>query len=295
MRTLEKNVINTWGQKGKEWLDELQTTIKKLSKYWSLTDIKPVNNMSYNFVAFALQKKSKSVVLKISCDETLINDEYKALKHFDGHGAIKVFDINTSFNALLLEQATPGYLLKDHHPKKIDDTIQIYANVVKAIASQSFPDNKYHHVSKWCDAIDRIQDERIEKKFIDKAKQLRSKLLNSTEKEYLCHGDLHLENIIQHGSSWVCIDPKGIIGEMAFEAAAFDLINKQEIKDTSTIADKIIARITLLSTDLALEITRLSSWIFLRLIISAQWFIEDNGDPKDSLLLLNYIYPFISK
>lgn len=70
--------------------------------------------------------------------------------------------------------------------------------------------------------------------FVNKAKQLKSKLFDSVKHEYLCHGDLHLEKIILNKNEWLAIDPKGIIGEMAFEASAFDLLSNDELKDSST-------------------------------------------------------------
>lgn len=293
MNALEKTVTNTWGHKGKDWLVKLPSIIKHLADYWSLTNINQVNNLSYNYVAIALQNNNIPVVLKVSCDEQLISDEYKALKHFDGHGAIKVLDINTEYNALLLEKAAPGFLLKEHHSRKIEDTITIYAKVVKTLATRLRPSNGYTHVSKWCAAIDRITDRRIEKRFVDKAKQLRSILLESVKHEYLCHGDLHLENIILHGSTWLTIDPKGIIGEMAFEAAAFDIITEDEIAATQDISAKIMDRTTKLANALEVDFDRLLSWIFLRIIISAQWFIEDNGDPNNMLALTNHVFPLL--
>lgn len=295
MKTLEKNIINLFGKTGRKWLDSLECTVEKLAQLWHLTNITPVSNMSWNFVALAIQKNNRPVALKISCDPKLIRDEYKTLKHFNGHGAIKVLDINTQYNAILLEQAVPGHLLKVHHPLKIEDTISIYANVVKRLSTNELSDDSYIHAIKWCEAIDRIHDARIDIRFVDKAKQVRSQLLDSTPREYLCHGDLHLENIIQQGSDWVVIDPKGIIGEMAFEAAAFDLISNEEMKDATTASVKIVERVTQLSTVLNISFDRLLSWIFLRIIISAQWYVEDNGDPTQMLALAGYVYPLISE
>ncbi len=117
--------------------------------------------------------------------------------------------------------------------------------------------------------------------------------MKTPHRDYLCHGDLHLENIIQQGSNWVVIDPKGIIGEMAFEAAAFDLISQEEMRDLSALPAKIVHRVQLLSHALDIDYNRLLYWTFLRVIISAQWFIEDNGDPSQMLILANCIYPLI--
>lgn len=209
--------------------------------------------MTWNYVALALQKNKHPVVLKISCDKQVIQDEYKALHHFDGHGSIKPLDINLEYNALLLQQAIPGHCLKEHHPHKVTDTIKIYSAIVQALATQKVYENSTEHVSQWCNAVDRITDSRIEKHFVDKARQLRSVLLSTAQHEYLCHGDLHLENILQHGSHWLAIDPKGIIGDMAFEAAAFDLLSPDELKDSQQVISKIVDRVEKLSITSGIE------------------------------------------
>lgn len=293
LSVLENNVKNIWGKQGQNWLNQLPEIIELLSAHWSLTHIEPVKNMSYNYVALAKQQNKKPVVLKISCDASLIENEYNALNHFNGHGAIEVIDFDKQHNALLLEQAIPGYLLKAHHPRNIKDTMTIYSEVIKALADQTQPNSHSIHASKWCEAIDRIKSKRIENRLIKKAKELRVYLLNSAENEYLCHGDLHLENIIQHGKKWVSIDPKGILGETAFEAATFDLIDESEWTELETVQDKIITRINWLASALEIDKNRLLAWVFLRTIISAQWFIEDKGDPDEMLNLATTIYPLL--
>lgn len=49
--------------------------------------------------------------------------------------------------------------------------------------------NNFKHVSKWSEAIDIIQDPRIENRFVDKAKTLRNYLLATAKNEYLCRGE----------------------------------------------------------------------------------------------------------
>lgn len=293
MNVFEKNITNAFGDRGSAWLQSLPAIIKKLAKHWSLDSIQPVKNMSWNYVAYAEQNHIDQVILKISCDQKVMQDELRALKHFNGHGAIKVIDAFPDDNAMLLERAIPGSLLKEQHSLNMEDTIKIYADVVHAIASQPLYNGVYTHVSDWCKAIDNIQDARISAHLMSKAAQLKSTLLHSVKREYLCHGDLHLENIIQHGSNWLSIDPKGIIGEMAFEAAAFDLLDQNEMKDASTISIKVIERVNQLSKRLDIEFDRLMSWVYLRIMLSAQWFIEDNGDPSHMINLAQHVYPLL--
>ncbi len=295
MHTLEKNIINSYGDTGKQWLDNLPATIEALSQQWHLTQVQPVSKMSWHFVALATMNACTPVVLKIGCDQVVIQHEFRALKHLAGHGAIRALDINNEHRALLLEQAQPGTLLKSHHALKIDETIHIYANIVKMIATRGLPDTTETHMRDWCDVIEHIHDPRIPTHYVDTAQRLKTALLNTADQTYLCHGDLHLENIIQQGTEWVAIDPKGIVADMAFEASAFDLVSADDMKDVATLASKLSERTLQLSKALAIDHERLLAWIFLRMILSAQWFIEDNGDPSQMLTLAQYVYPLIEK
>ena len=290
---LEKNIKNAFGDKGMSWLHSLPCLIEKLSRYWSLTNIEPANNMNWNYVAYATQYQKTKVVLKMSCDPALISSEYRALRHFDGHGAIKLFDYSEEFHAILLEHALPGCSLKENGPAQITETIYSYSQVVKSISLLNLPSSSFPHVSTWLAAVDHIRDERIDKRHVEKAKQLKSHLLKSLQEEYLCHGDLHLENIIQNRNDWLAIDPKEIIGEIAFEAAAFDLLSDDERNDTQTSQSKIVDRVRQLSNALNIDNDRLLSWIFLRMMLSAQWFVEDKGNPSRMLQLADYVYPLL--
>lgn len=294
MNILEKNITQLHKEKGSQWLADLPNIINYLAAKWSLTHITPVSNMSWHYVAFAKQKNQKPVVLKIGCDEKVSRDEYRALHYFDGQGAIRLLDHDSDHSALLLEQATPGDLLISKH-NDIENTIRIYADTVNTLLHRSGIPAEFIHVSYWCKAIDRINDARINKEYLDLANQLRSFLLSTADNERVCHGDLHCENVIHHQDKWIVIDPKGIVCEMAFEAAAFDLLSNDELKNTTDLPELILSRTKLLSEALNIEQTRLLYWIFLRTVISAQWLVEDSGDPRKMLLIAEYLYQLIKK
>lgn len=258
MRRLERIVKQTWGQKGTDWLSTLPSTIKQLCKHWSLSHISHVDNLSYHYVAYAKQN-DMPVILKIGCDIKSIESEYKTLKHFNGQNSIQAIDLNEELGALLLEQAIPGLPLKNDTEKNMKEKINIYTDIVKSIETRPNSNNNYPHASNWCEAIDRIKSKKIKSELVEKAKVLKSSLLSSVEEEHLCHGDLHLENILQQGESWLCIDPKGVIGETAFEAATFNLLSKEEREAGKNIRALLLNRITLLSNALNINTERLLS------------------------------------
>jgi streptomycin 6-kinase len=291
MKTLEKNAVNVWGDKGKAWLSRLPGIIEAISLNWNLSDIMLVDNMTYNYVAKAIWDSATPVVLKISCDPNLIESEYLALTSFNGKGAIQVLKKSDELSALLLQQAIPGESLKCVNYQQ---AITHYSQVINQLSLVSVPDRSWPHVRGWCDAIDRVTDPRIKKEWLEEASYLKDYLLSTAKNEYLCHGDLHLGNIIKQGDDWLAIDPKGIIGEMAFEVAAFDLIRQEDRVEPELMEEKIKTRIGLLADALELDRDRLLFWFFLRVMIKSQWFIEDNGDPDHMLVILAAIYPLIS-
>ena len=94
----------------------------------------------------------------------------------------------------------------------------------------------------------------------------------------MLHGDLHHDNILQNGDDWVVIDPKGVIGEPAYEVAAF-IRNPMPELLTHENAQKIIHnRITRFAKILELSEHRVIGWCFVQAVLSLVWAIEDGCD-----------------
>lgn len=132
--------------------------------------------------------------------------------------------------------------------------------------------------------IMRATDERLTP-YLAKARELKAYLLSSMLEQIVCHGDLHLDNIISDGGSWIAIDPKGIVAEVAFEAAWFDLYDVADLQSS----------IQKLANALSIDYERLLAWFFVRQVISAQWFIEDDLDPTRALTMLERLDPLLTK
>lgn len=291
MKTLEKNMRNLFGSKGSSWLSALPTITDELSVHWGLSDLQPVSNMTWNFVAKALKDGNVPVALKISCDEKLIADEIRALQHFDGHGAVRLIDYNHEHLALLLSQMVPGDSLQSLYPKYAEDVMDHYAQVVRKLCSVPQPSHAgYRHIRHWLTAIDRVEGIGIPLPLLERAIALKNRLLDTSGQEFLLHGDLHHDNILNNANEWLAIDPKGILGEREFEVAAFDFIYKTELEIKQDIPTLFHTRVGKLSEKLDLDPQRLSDWAFVRLILGAAWMIEDNGDPRCFLALAKRIY-----
>lgn len=100
-----------------------------------------------------------------------------------------------------------------------------------------------------------------------------ARLLESRRDRAILHGDLHHENILDFGpAGWLAIDPKGVVGERAFDHVhhLFDPDDKG-LPDIDTVE-----RHLLLTADLAgLERSRLRTWLLAWAGLSATWWLDD--------------------
>lgn len=285
--TFEKTILSTFGKTGKEWLEKLPEIISMLKEAWSLSHIIPVENMTYHYVTKAIRFEETPVVIKIGCDAQLIQNEAALLQHYNGDGAIPLIDYKKKYNALLLEQAVPGHSLKSLYPKKSGLAMQSYANVVQKIQDHPAPKTKtFPTISDWLSALDKAPSSSIDRELLSRAISIKNKLLSSMKEEKLLHGDLHLDNILENKGRWICIDPKGVIGEIAFEVAAFDVFDDSELEATR---DVYIDRIQNLAEVTDLSFDRLKDWFFVRLVLSAVWSVEDGADPSKELKIASLI------
>jgi streptomycin 6-kinase len=285
MKTFEQNIVNLYGEKGRQWLGNLPNLVTQLENTYGLSNLKPVNNLSYNYVLSGFQG-AKPIILKLGLDIDGFKREAAALMAFDGFGVVQVFSENTGL--LLLECAAPGVSLKSYFPENDDEAINIAANVIKRLHKAPIPNtHAFPHVKDWLEALD--GDLEISVQTIQKAREIRDKLFKTAEPDVLLHGDLHHDNILQNGNDWVVIDPKGVIGEPAYEVAAFirnpptlltELRRTSPNAPLSTIAlakvENIIHnRITRFSELLELPSQRIIDWCFVQVVLSWVWAIED--------------------
>jgi len=95
--------------------------------------------------------------------------------------------------------------------------------------------------------------------------------------EVVLHGDLHHLNILAATREpWLAIDPKGVIGDRAFEPATF-LLNQLPIGLRETeIVGLLERRISIFSEVLSVPRERIIGWLRSFAVLSAWWSIEDS-------------------
>lgn len=103
-------------------------------------------------------------------------------------------------------------------------------------------------------------------------------LLASQREIVVLHGDVHHDNFIDFGErGWLAIDPKGLIGERAFDYA--NIFCNPDLADPSvpvaTLPERFTARLGIVCAKAALDPHRLLQWILAWAGLSAVWYLDD--------------------
>lgn len=283
MNSFKKNTISLYGARGKAWLEQIPEQVNVLAKQHQLSHLKPVDNLSYNYVLSGFQQ-NVPIILKLGLDIDGLKREALALNAFSGFGSATV--LAESDGLLLLERAIPGVSLKSYFPQKEDDTINIVCKLIIKLHQAPIPLNhSFPHIRDWLSALDKHWA--LPLNYLERARQLRETLLNLKQKQVLLHGDLHHDNILQNGNDWIMIDPKGVIGPAVCEIWPF-VFNPQEMSK-----EFILNRIHLFSKILSIDKNLIISWCFVQSILSWIWDLEDNLKPNSSWLS-DILYNMIS-
>lgn len=274
MKELEKNIINFYGDKGAQWLTNLSPLIAQLEITYGLFNLKSLKNLSYNYVLSGFQGL-QPIVLKLGLDNDALKQEALALKAFAGSGTVKLLVENDGM--LLLERAVSGVPLTSYFPENDNEAIQITCECLKRLHQAKLPStHHFPHVKDWLMALDNHLN--IPTDYLHKARKLRDELITTSAASVLLHGDLHHGNILQNGDNWIVIDPKGVMGEPAYEIAAF-IRNPIPKLLAHPNAQRIIDnRITQFSKILKLSKQRIIDWCYVQAVLAWAWTLEDNGD-----------------
>lgn len=285
--TFIQNITGILQAKTPAWLAQLPTSISLLSDRWQLHNLKTVPNLSYNYVAHAHSNSyAQEVVLKICILEEVFTQEYNALRYFSGKECVKLLDIDTAHNAILLESIKPGISLKSLWPERDLEAVEQTAALIQKIHQRPIDSSAdFPHVAQRLELLNGFSDERIPQHHITAAYDLSLTLLASQGDLYVLHGDLHHENVLLGPNNcWKAIDPQGIVGELAYEVGVFmrnpfpDLLAHHNAKEI------LSQRLDRFSALLNIDRQRLIEWSYVQAVQAACWALRNNSAHWDTFI-----------
>jgi len=277
-----QNIISIYGAQGKTWLENLPDLLEYCAQKWQLQNLRVMPNLSFHYVASAFSLKiNKPIALKIRIDHRNFMAEKNTLAYYDGSGCAALYDWDETVHALLLEQCIPGIPLASFDGLE-DGSIFIAAHIIRLLQSKKITAYNSQHFPRLSDWLNIFKSPIINKLPTHHHQRLISCLqLNEVQDaitDFLLHGDLHQGNILLNGDKWVAIDPKGVIGNPAFEVASFICNPISEILTQSNPREIVANRIHLFSQALAIDKQEIKVWSYIRALLGACWALEDNTD-----------------
>lgn len=259
--SFESNIVNIYGDRGKQWLDDLPAIISKIANKWHLTKLSPVANLSMNYVATGLMRHQE-VIVKLSLDKASINREYNALNALSSYAAVKVLAYQPG--ALLLEKLSPSTSLKTYLPSRREEAIEIACQTTKRLHKAPLPKNiDLPTIEERFSLLDK--EWLISQDYLILARKFRDEIFAKNHIRKILHGDLHHDNIIQDGNFWKVIDPHGVIGFPINEVWAFVYDMDKDIPFIAKCFD--------------FKISDVQKCCFMHSVLSAVWAVEDNMNP----------------
>lgn len=281
--TFARRIFDTFGDAGRAWLAALPDILVECERRWALTVQAPFPDLSYNFVAPALREDGTDAVLKLGVPTPELSTEIAALRLYDGRGAVRLWEADESLGALFLERLRPGTQL--YRLENDGQATVVAAEVMQLLWRKPPPDHAFPSVETWAQGLARLRTRfdggtgPLPEHLVTLAETLFRDLLASMDEAVVLHGDLHHYNILQsERQPWSAIDPKGVIGEPAYEVGAL-LRNPFPHLLTWPDLDRILARrVALLSEVLGFDEERIVGWGVAQAVLAAWWSLEDGGD-----------------
>jgi streptomycin 6-kinase len=276
-----RRITGVFGDAGSAWLDGLPAHLSECADRWRLT-IAPPFPLSYNYVAPALRADGTHIILKLGVPNAELASEIAALRHYGGRGAVRLLDADPGRGVLLLERIEPGTTLIE-----LDDdeaATAIAAEVMRDLRRPPPSDHAFRTVADWAAGLSRLRDHfdggtgPLPRRIVEIAEGMFGELLASMSAPVLLHGDLHHENILRaERRPWLAIDPKGVVGEPAYEVGAFLRNPMPQLLARPDLRPTLARRVDQLAEHLNFDRRRLLGWGIAQAVLSAWWSLEDHG------------------
>lgn len=280
--TFTRTIHELYGERGERWLANLPGLLAACARRWSLAIAQPFPNLTYNYVAPAARADGVEVVLKVGPPNPELLTEIAALRGYDGRGSVRLLDADPEWGALLLERLRPGVPLTTVAGDEAATLIA--AQVMRQLWRPAPPDHAFPTVARWAAGLQRLRQTfaggvgPFPAGLVATAENLFAELLPSMAEPVLLHGDLHHDNILQaQRQPWLALDPKGVVGEPAYELGALLRNPQPQLLAYPEPARILARRVDLLAEFFGLARERIIGWGVAQAVLSAWWSYEDHG------------------
>lgn len=258
------------------WLDGLAATTRSVMSDWNL-EIDGASMHGYcSLVLPVLTTTGDRAVLKVAMPDDESEHEALALQRWGGAGAVRLLRADPHRRALLLERLGTTNL------NVIDDVsaCEVVAGLYGQLHVPALPQLRTvtSYIERWAAALATLPASApIPHRVVQHAVSLAGDLVTDPASiGRLVHGDLHGENVVAGDRQpWLVIDPKAMSGDPHYEPAPMLWNRWAEVVASGNVRDAVRRRFHTIVDAAELDKDRARDWVIVRMVINANWTIED--------------------
>jgi streptomycin 6-kinase len=254
---------------------------KKLNYYlaaWNLSNPQLLTQTETSHI-YTVTHNTETVVLKLlSPSETEEQSGAVALRYFDGCGAVRLLRFDEG--AHLIEYAAGDELVRLVERGEDENATQIIAQVIKQLhgVHQDIPANGLFLLDRWFEALfNKAAADRqagIESIYARGA-SLAEQLLADQGDVRVLHGDIHHRNIRQSSRGWLAFDPKGVVGERAYDCA--NALCNPAMPEIVHNEARLLTQAAILADALEIDLSRVLAFTYAYACLNASWWSRGTG------------------
>lgn len=272
---------------GLAWYSRLPELLGRVARKWSITFDSRLPRLSMNLVVFGESAVAGPVVLKTSPPHPEVTAEITTVLKMQGRGYPDLIDHSIADGWSLQQRVLPGTTLQAMWDAGgIDDVAatDVFADMMVRERITVGEETTLIEMDYWLRDLLRYAESRadanspIPAEAVNLAVKLAKEFLANPRERALLHGDLQHSNILRSDElGWAVIDPKGVVGDRAFEIGAwlYNPIGVDTHPDLRAMTDR---RLTQLSARLGIERLHLWKWGLVACVLSDCWTLLDNPD-----------------
>jgi streptomycin 6-kinase len=248
----------------------------KLNYYlsaWNLSNPKFLTQTMTSHIYTVTYDTETAILKLLSPSETDEQRGAVALRHFDGHGAVRLLHYDEG--AHLMEYAAGDELVTLVERGEDENATRIIAQVIKQL--HSVPQDGSHDglfmLDRWFGELfnKAVADRRagIESIYVRSA-SLAQRLLADQRDVRVLHGDIHHRNIRQSSRGWLTFDPKGLVGERTYDCA--NTLCNPVMPELVHNETRLLTNAAILADTLALDLSRVLAFTYAYACLNASWW-----------------------
>jgi streptomycin 6-kinase len=252
---------------------------------WGLADPQLLTQTMTSQI-YKVRQAAETVILKLlSADETKEQTGALALRHFAGHGAVRL--LRHDDGAQLMEYAPGDELVTLVERGEDEHATRIIAQVIAQLhaAPQDGPADGLFRLDGWFEPLflQAAADRRAGSESIYvRGAAVAEALLGDQREVRVLHGDIHHRNIRQSPRGWLAFDPKGLIGERTYDCA--NTLCNPVMPELVHNETRLLANAAILADTLDLDLGRVLAFTYAYACLNASSWLRIEADEAEAII-----------